>query len=185
MVRKKPAKSHARNHTHKHSGSTKVFPIIVAVLVLIVIGAGYYTFKDSLILFWRETIRAQIVRRIPAPTPTPHPIAHGVISYSGGGNVSGIPRYTNITFNPYDPANNTQQVITVNISSDTPVNSFYAILQSDHHSNMIKFALTQGTNTSGTWQGTWTVNDTYLYNYELDLYGTNNAGTNKAQLMLR
>jgi hypothetical protein len=187
MSRKKPAKMRTKTHKkiHKGSGFTKVFPVIVVVLVLVAIGLGVFTFKDSLSLFWFRSIRPQIVRRIPQPTPTPRPIPHGKISFSvGGSNITG-PRFGNGYLDPYDPAVKTNQIVRINVTSATPVVSVYGVMQSDHKSQNFPFTLVSGTETQGEWEGKWLVNDTYLYNYSLEIHAINARGSNLVGMTLR
>jgi hypothetical protein len=187
MSAKKPAHTRVKTlkKTHRRSGFTKVFPVIVAVLVLIVIGAGVATFKDSLSAWWRTNITIQLKRRTPQPTPTPRPIPHGKISFTVGGNNIQGPRFSAGFLDPYDPAQKTEQTIQVDITSSAPVVSAWGIMMSDHKTQSFPFTLTSGTTTQGTWQGKWMVNDTYLYTYTLEIHAVGANGSNMTGITLR
>jgi hypothetical protein len=187
MVHKKSAKTPGNIHkyTHTRSGFTGMFPIVVAVLVLILVGLGTYTFKDSVSLWWNTTIRPQIVRRTPQPTPTPRPIAHGKQSFNASGGTTVGPRFMGGSLDPYDPAKGTKQTISIQVSSATPVTSIYGKMISDHAQTTVQLTRVSGTDYNGTWQGIWTATDTYLYNYGLGIYASNINGTNKIEMTLR
>jgi len=187
MLRNNPAKARKKNHRHatKRAGFTKVYPILVAVLVLIAVGLGALTFKDPLTDWWNQNVRSQIVRRVPQPTPTPRPIPHGKIDFSVTGNNIQGPRFSTGFLDPYDPAQKTDQIIQVNISSSAPVASVYGVMISDHRKQQFPFTLVAGTASQGTWKGIWNVNDTYLYTYTLEIHASGANGTNMAGLSLR
>jgi len=190
MLRHKSAKTRGstRKNTPKRSGFTRVYPIIVAVLILVAVGLGIVTFKDSVSLFWFRTvrnIRGQIIRRTPQPTPTPRPIPHGKISFSVSGNNIQGPRFGAGFLDPYDPAQKTDQIIQVDVSSSVPVVSVYGIMISDHRKQQFPFVLGAGTTLQGTWKGIWQVNDTYLYNYTLEIHALSAQGSNMTGITLR
>jgi hypothetical protein len=178
-------KSTAHRGLRNRSGSTRLFPVIVAILLLLLVGGVLFTFRDNIYSLYRNTIRAQIRRRVTQPNPPPRPIPHGKMDFTISGNNIRGPRFTKGTLDPYDPALNTSQTIRISVVSGTPVTELYGTMLSDKKSSKIPFKLTEGTATQGVWQGVWLVNDSYLYNYTLIIFAINSAGSNSVTVTLR
>jgi len=91
------------------------------------------------------------------------------------------------SIDPYDPAPGAQQTLTIEINNfDKPVEKVTAILTTDNKVSP-EYPLKQidGTENSGHWQGSWIINDSYLYNYILTIKATGTNGTSKVDITLR
>lgn len=87
---------------------------------------------------------------------------------------------------PYDPAAGGQQTLTIAVKDSSPVTAVTAVVKTDHNTstpNQLK--LTSGTATDGQWAGTWTINDSYLYTYNLVLTATSARGQSTVEITLR
>ncbi len=103
---------------------------------------------------------------IPTPTPTPTKLFHGKDTYivSRGSQAKG-PNISEITFDPLDPAVGAQQIISVKVSHNNPVTDVTVKLRTDTKTTTLKLNRSEGTELGGTWQTTWTIPESYLYNY--------------------
>lgn len=178
------------------SGGVSSILIILLILTLIATGGLYFLISknsqapqvtDEEISAPLPTFPAEL-QVSPSPTPSPKPIAHGKSGFliSLGSNVKG-PRMGKLDIDPYDPAVNSQQKITIEVvDKDNPVSKVYAILQTDNKTSpRHELKLVSGTTTSGNWEGNWTVQDTYLYNYVLTLEAVSLSGTSSVNITLR
>ena len=104
------------------------------------------------------------------PTYTPRPIPHGEKGFSVSQSDKNIPKFGRGSINPYDPIQGATQKVTINVTHTQPVTKVSATLKTDHTvSKPVAFTLIGGTDTNGQWQGSWVVNDTYLFMYQLTL----------------
>jgi hypothetical protein len=122
----------------------------------------------------------------PTVTPSPRPIPHGKRTFvvSVASNVKG-PRIGKGTIDPYDPALNGEQTLTIEVNDTVPVQEVVAVLKTDNET--MEYAMQPGTpgQMKGNWTGTWTVNDTYLYTYSLSVRATSANGTTTADITTR
>jgi hypothetical protein len=120
----------------------------------------------------------------PTATPEPKPIPHGKTDFfvSVGSNVKG-PRMGKGTVDPYDPQNGTKQTVTIEANDTTPVQSVVLVVKTDHKTSA-EIPLEQVAGTKN-WRGSWTVDDTYLYTYQLTIKATSASGTSSVDVLLR
>ena len=88
---------------------------------------------------------------------------------------------------PYDPALEEKQTLTIEVNNfDKPVEKVTAILTTDNKVSP-EYPLKQidGTENNGHWQGSWTVNNSYLHNYVLTIKAVGPNGTSKVDITLR
>jgi hypothetical protein len=112
----------------------------------------------------------------PTPTPTPSdsqtiynlPSGKQVYEFSHGPNVTG-PKPSTITIDPFTPELGGVQIISVEIQNESPVTLATATLYTDQSKHTYELRLTKGTATSGTWTGSWTVDEVYDHRYLLGL----------------
>lgn len=118
---------------------------------------------------------------IPIITRTPKPIPHGKVEFgvSTGKNSVG-PRMGQGFIDPYDPETGAIQTLTIEVTES--VEKVVAILTTDHKiSPEYQLKKAQGT----IWQGSWKINDSYLYRYTLTIKATGPTGTSKVDITLR
>ncbi len=115
-----------------------------------------------------QNLEAQIPSPSPTPKPSPKPLPTGKQVYylSHGKNVKG-PKIGQVTIDPLDPAVGETQVVTVKITHTSPVTSVKATLETDNMNKTYTFKRIDGTETDGTWQASWKMEDSYDYTYYL------------------
>ncbi len=121
----------------------------------------------------------------PSPLPTPRPLPHGKHGFTVQGGNRNAPQFGRGFLDPIDPQKNTQQGIIISASNSVPIDSVTAIIKTDNKETSIKLSVSEGTNTNGTWTGSWTVNDTYLYNYIVQIIAKAGNEEQNVELTLR
>ncbi len=154
--------------------------IVVLFLILVVLSAGSYFYAR------RNTYRNNLSQKPTiTPTPTPRPVQHGNGSFSVSSNKTG-PKMTLLELKPYDPANGATMTLRITATNTVPITSIIATMKTDHKtSTPIIFSVVEGTSTQGIWEGTWAVDDTYLYEYTLVITETSSNGEFTNTLGLR
>lgn len=122
----------------------------------------------------------------PTPTPTPTKLFHGKDTYivSRGSQATG-PNVSEITFDPLDPAVGGQQIISVKASYSTAISDVSVKLRTDTKTTTLKLELAEGTNLGGTWKTTWTIPETYLYNYAATIEATSGKEVTTIPVIIR
>jgi len=122
----------------------------------------------------------------PTPTPTPRAIPHGKWGFGVGQGDKTVPQFRRGFLDPYDPLKGGTQTVTVNVKHGLPVTKVIGILKTDHKTSQpYEFKLVSGTNTDGQWEGTWTVDDSYLYTYLLTLKAESSDKSSSVDITLR
>lgn len=103
---------------------------------------------------------------IPTPTPTPTKLFHGKDTYivSRGSQAKG-PNISEISLDPLDPAVGAKQILSVKVTHDTPIIEVIVKLRTDTKTTNLTLVRIEGSELGGTWTTTWTVPESYLYNY--------------------
>jgi len=107
--------------------------------------------------------------------PSPRPLASGKQTYLGSGSKTGAPKATEVVIDPLDPAQNATQTVTVKVISldGTPVSEVEVNMITDNKEKAYPLKLISGTNLDGSWQGTWTLEDSYDYLYQAAIKAKN------------
>lgn len=163
---------------------------IVLLIILVVFLLIYLSLKKKTDLL-DKIIKNQPKKNLtltPANAPPPKPIPHGKQGFivSLGQKVPG-PRMGQGFIDPYDPALEEKQTLTIEVNNfDKPVEKVTAILTTDNKVSP-EYPLKQidGTENNGHWQGSWTVNNSYLHNYVLTIKAVGPNGTSKVDITLR
>ena len=133
----------------------------------------------------------------PTPTPTPaptpdivngrcvNPVASGKQTYSGGSRSN--PRITQIELDPLDVRIGRTQVVDVEIqdTDENPITEVTAVVQSDNGTDSFSFSLNSGSSTDGSWQGSWSPEDTLCTIYSISISATSASGTSTTDLSFR
>lgn len=122
----------------------------------------------------------------PTPTPTPTKLFHGKDTYivSRGSQAKG-PNVSEITFDPLDPAVGAQQTISVKVAHNSPVSDVSVKLRTDTKTTTLKLALSEGSDLGGTWKTTWTVPESYMYNYIATIIATSGKEETSIPITIR
>ncbi len=123
--------------------------------------------------------------RLAALTPTPRPIRKGMSRFKISGGIAAAPQFGSGSVDPVDPGQGNEQTLKINITSDSEVQSAKVTVLTDNGQKDVPMELASGDKTNGQWQATWTIDDTYIYRYKLNLEATNNAATQETSLLLR
>lgn len=99
----------------------------------------------------------------------------------------GSPVVSSLRINPFLPAQSQFVTLTVNASVKPysngsqpldPITSITIDVVTDHGTTaQVELSLVSGTDTNGTWQGQWTVSDSYCYRYGFFIHATNAIST--------
>ncbi len=138
----------------------------------------------STIPSFKESDTAQKIIRM-SPTPAPKPIPSGKTNFNVSGGKKAAPQFKEGTIDPYDPAQGQKQKITINLESQTPVTKVVSVISTDNQQQNIQMTLVSGDETTGTWEGSWVVDDSYEQNYQLKLTASNAEDAQEATIMLR
>ena len=122
----------------------------------------------------------------PSPLSSPKPIPRGKIGFSVSQADKTKPQFSQGEIDPYDPPKGGRQSVTISVRDEQPVSQVSAVLKTDNAvSQPVSFKLIDGSAADGTWQGSWTVDDSYLYNYNLILTAVSSRGQTSVEITLR
>lgn len=108
-------------------------------------------------------------------SPSPSPI-HYQGELSGFISTKDNPRMIKFIISPFDPLSGEDQTIFVDAQdSSSPITSFKVTVRTDKGQNTYPLNLSSGTDTLGTWQGTWKATDSHEQVYNISLVATNQA----------
>jgi len=143
--------------------------VLASILLVIIMPSDSSENGDSerpITLFEKIFQKKQV--NVPAATAPPKPLPTGkqVYNFSHGENVTG-PKPTKVTINPLDPNKLFSQTLEVIIVHDKPVSIAKITVNTDNESIEHNLELVKGTDTNGTWKGSWKITDTYNQTYSL------------------
>jgi hypothetical protein len=107
--------------------------------------------------------------------PTPRPLAHGKQTYAVSGSKKGAPKATEVVIDPLDPAPGASQSTTVKALAMEagPITKVSIQLITDNKNVTYPLQLTSGTNLDGVWTGSWVMEDSYDYRYQMAVIAEN------------
>lgn len=122
----------------------------------------------------------------PTPTPTPKPIPRGKQTFSVSSGKKTGPQFMRGEIDPYDPASQADQRVSVTVKSAKPVTTVSARLLLDRGKTIAKpMNLVEGTATDGRWEASWRMTESYLYIYNLILTASDGSEESTVELTLR
>lgn len=154
-----------------HKGEETRSNMLLAILILIAVGLGYYVWRTStkgLPLFPNKVPRVTEISTTPTPkvSPTPSKLKQGKETYSiTQGPAEKGPDITQAVIDPLEPQKGQKVTMTISVNSTKPADSVTIELETDTMKKSYPLTLVSGTNLDGQWQATWTVEDTLLYQY--------------------
>jgi len=159
-----------KSSSKRKTGKIFGYVLVVAVIV-VVLAAIAYVYKAQQLATLSEEAQtshlAQGSETIPTPTPTPTKLFHGKDTYYISGGAPDDPRFPQVDIDPLDPDVGATQTYTVSINSKYPVTTAFLTIRTDTRESKVSLNLVSGTREDGTWQATWTIPETYLYNYQI------------------
>ena len=104
----------------------------------------------------------------PPETPIPYTLPSGSQTYrfSHGSGVKG-PKMSSVTIDPLDPQNGADQIVTIDLESESPVTKAQLTIITDSKEKVIDLKLVEGDSNKGKYQGSWKVNDTFNTKYAI------------------
>mgnify|MGYP001558152017 CR=1 FL=1 len=99
---------------------------------------------------------------------TPKPLATGRQTYLISGSKKGAPKISEATIDPIDPKEGASQTFSVKALAleAGPIADVSVTMITDNEKKTYPLKSISGTNLDGTWQGTWSLKDSYLYTYQ-------------------
>lgn len=164
----------------------------ISILLVLTLAVALWIFLTKQTVTTREEL--QIIQPEPTPattlkippTSSPRPIPHGKIGFSVGQADKTGPQFGRGEIDPYDPPQGDKQTVTINVKDGQPIIQVAVILKTDNAvSQPYPLQLISGSATDGQWQGSWTVDDTYLYTYNLVFEATSSRGQSTVEITLR
>lgn len=177
-----------------------LIPIVILLLIVGALAAGYFTQGQKLFRFDLSKTQERLFQKTtpsptltsspsatikPSPRPSPRPIPHGKIGFTVGGGPSSGPVFGRGYLDPYDPQNGQKQLLGINISDTAPITSASITMFTDNKERAVSLNRVSGTDINGTWEGSWNVDDTYLYNYHMIIKAVSSKGTSSVDITLR
>lgn len=123
----------------------------------------------------------------PTPTPTPRPILHGTQSFliSQSNTIKG-PKLGKFTIDPMDPSVGGKQMLNIEVNDTVPIQKVIATVKTDHKTYPeVEMKQVDGKNNTGHWQADWTIDDTILYTYVINVKAISASGTNSLDIISR
>lgn len=175
---------------------TLIIVVLVGLFIILSSTAAYFLAKKYPLSSFSKNLSdrtQQLFQKKPTPTPSPTPqkrspapIVKGKLSYSiSRGSKSKGPNPSKLVIDPTDPQMNEKQTMTVKITSAKPVKSVITTLNTDTKQTPHPLTLKEGTNTDGTWEGSWTINDTHDFTYNVTIEAKDDTDTAKVDVMVR
>lgn len=172
--------------TAKNARSSFISPVVITIFlfafIFVIAGIYLYMQQNKIGVSKTGTKTAMIT---PTSTPIPRAIPHGKIGFSVGGSKPNAPTFSKGFLNPYDPAKGTKQIISVEIADKTAVTEVTGTMRTDHAQQPVTFSLVEGTAQKGRWEATYTVQDSYLYIYNLKIIAKNAITNDQVDITLR
>lgn len=135
------------------------------------------------------------LKRPAVPSPTPMPLVrgdpvpfavHGKQEYAvSRGSGSRGPTMDRVSVEPIDPNVGDNQTMRVQVRHNKPVKSVMVTLASDTKKKTTALSLTSGTNTDGTWEGSWTIDGPIDYVYNATIEAKDGKDTATIDIMFR
>ena len=172
------------------------FKQALSILLVLVLAASLWLFLAERTTTTRERLQVMqpeptpavtlITTPIPTPTPTPKPIPSGrqIYNISHGKDVKG-PKMSQVIVDPLDPSVGGTQIVTVKIAYTSPITDVKATLETDNMNKTYTFKRIAGSDTDGTWQASWKMEDSYDYTYYLFFKLASEADTYEGGLTFR
>lgn len=104
------------------------------------------------------SIEVAVATPNPSPTYT-LPLGPQTYEFTHGDNVKG-PKPKSLTLSPLSPSKNANQQATIIASDNSPITNVTITIVSDTLVEIHDLDLSSGTNSDGTWTGSWALNDT-------------------------
>lgn len=167
---------------------TPVWILLVVLATTLALGGLYFYLSPQL--------RQKLLRR-PEPSPTPEaqpakpppaPLASGPQTYMVSGSTQGAPKITEAMVDPIDPAQASSQkwILKVIEVGNGAIGEVTATIYTDNGRKILSLNKTGTSENIETWEGSWTVSDSYDYKYVAILKAKNEAGKiHKVDLVLR
>lgn len=172
----------------------RISTIILFVVLLAVIGVLAFYLNQNPIQKQVPFTGNKVAENIPESSPSSEvkpterpivPIVKGSVIYNVSQGSHNGPNITQMVIDPQEPASGVAQNVTVKVKSSKPVTAVEIVLKSDNTEKTHSLTLTGGTELDGIWTGSWTIEDTILYNYVETIKATNADGVSSVDVSIR
>lgn len=171
----------------KQASTGQVASAFIAIAVIIgASGFAWYWINAQKALNQEQPKQQMGEEATVLPTPTPTQLFHGKDTYivSRGSQATG-PNISEISLDPLDPAVGAKQVLFVKVTHDSPITDVTVKLRTDTKTTNLTLVRTEGSELGGTWMATWTVPESYLYNYTATIIATSAKGEATIPITIR
>jgi hypothetical protein len=168
----------------KNKKSKFILPILVIILIAVA-GKVYYVYKSMQPQGITESHQSRPELTAKNPTATPQPIRTPIPLYPDNGtkgtyNISqgthNGPTFSQVIFDPLNAQKGQTFTITVTFKEKGAVTGLTGVLKTDNSSTNMTFQKVENTQIE-TWQTSFTLNDSVLYSYILNLTATSTGGS--------
>ena len=162
--------------------------LFIVVLIITIITVALYIFLSPSLRqkLFPESSPAPEAENIWTPKkPVSPPLASGKQIYAISGGKKGAPYMTQAAIDPIDPSSGESQTLTVKANDSKPITQITATMITDNKSETHTLRRVEGTETDGVWQGSWKIDSSFDYKYQVELEAKNADLANKVVLTFR
>lgn len=172
------------------SGSNDGFIGLLVILIAVIAVGAVVVVKTGV-------LQVQVTPSIPlqpksqtqtasVPTPTATYLKPGKESYIySWGEGTTVPKMNYVDVDPHDPKKGQTQKVNVKFTHTSAISKVSLQLFSDNKSETYPMTMSEGTNVNGTWSGSWNIDDTVLYRYDLRFLVTADGKETPYDVVLR
>lgn len=159
-----------KNKSSSNSGFIGLLVILIAVIAVgavVVVKTGVLQVQVTPTVSVPNKPQNQTVS-VPTPTPTATYLKPGKETYVySWGEGTTVPKMNQVDIEPHDPKKGQTQKVTVKFTHTSPISQVSLQLFTDNKSETHAMTMSEGTNMNGTWSGSWAIDDTVSYRYDL------------------
>jgi len=116
---------------------------------------------------------------------TPRELPQGKIGFTVSSGQQAGPKFNRGFIDPYDPKVGQTQTFNIAASSDSSVSNMTVTIVDDAGEKTHQLSRVSGTDQEGTWEASWTNENTHEKTYKAIVKGTDAAGTVTVEIILR
>lgn len=196
VVQAAPSSTQSPQISTENSTKNKKFNFLLPILIVVLIAVAwvvYYVYKSTQPQEMAEIpqLSSDVAKK--SPSPSSQPVRTPIPLYPDNGtkgtyNVSqgkhDGPAFSQVIFDPLNAQKDQILTITVTFKEKGSVTGLTGTLKSDSSSTNVTFQKVESAQTE-TWQTSFTLNDSVLYNYILTLTATGSSGSSSMTIAPR
>lgn len=177
-----------KNKSGSNDGFIGLLVILIAVIAVgavVVVKTGVLQVQVTPSIPLQQKSQTQTAS-VPTPTPTATYLKPGKESYIySWGEGTTVPKMNYVDVDPHDPKKGQTQKVNVKFTHTSAISKVSLQLYSDNKSETYPMTMSEGTNVNGTWSGSWNIDDTVLYRYDLRFLVTADGKETPYDVVLR